>query len=42
MISTPKVFLNLLKSNQISIEFIEGIVLEELDYCISFGYEADI
>ena len=42
MISTPKIFLNLLKENKISIDCIEGIVLEELDYCISFGYENDV
>ena len=40
--STPKNLLNLLKENKLNVDNIRGLVLEEIDYCLSFGYDQDI
>ena len=42
VLSTPKKFLEFLISTKFNIEHINGLVIEELDFGLSFGYEEDL
>lgn len=42
IISTPKTFLNHLKENKIPNQDMRGLVIEEVDYCLTFGYQNEI
>lgn len=42
ILSTPKQFLKIYKDGKLQKEDILSLVIEELDYCLSFGYEQDL